>query len=254
MRFEPIDRSNSFEEKECFIAFFDILGTKAHEDSSLIAQTINEINEALNFFIELHGWLSGDIDIKKKVFSDNFCLFTKENYDVLLRLIGSIQVEIMQMGTFIRGAVCHGSLAFNEEFLYGKGLIDAYEIESKISIFPRIVIDNSFFEGAAKIATYKNQKPVSPEEICNKLESSMDCLTDSDCLKFVNYLQALKGNKEKAGGPDGLLMKALGAHAKHIIDNINNAKDKKIEKKYQWCKNYHNMFCRHYQYQDLIIK
>ena len=43
-----------------------------------------------------------------------------------------------------RGGITVENLFLNQNFIYGKALSIAYKIESNISIFPRIVIDNNY--------------------------------------------------------------------------------------------------------------
>jgi hypothetical protein len=269
MNKDSIDLLNSVDMKEYFIAYFDILGfenmvVQGAKEKGLrfcLLTIINDLNKTLNDTIKLFSNHVNKIDIKKKVFSDNFFLCTEQDYLALLNMIGCMQASLIVKNIFVRGAICHGNLFFHDEFVFGKGLIEAYKIESKISIFPRIVIDNSFFEGAAKIVTRKNQNLMPFDEVCNFLRDDKDYLVDVDDNKFVNYLEIMKRYKdkeptyvEKMGYDGGLydFMKILDDHATHIRNHI-EAEDRRIKQKYRWCKNYHNIFCRYYQHQDLVI-
>jgi hypothetical protein len=90
-----------------------------------------------------------------------------------------------------------------------------------------------------------------------------DYQVDSDGNKFVDYLEAMKGYKDKEViykdkigyvGDSYDFVRILDDHKRYILDNI-KSKDMRIEQKYRWCKNYHNTFCSQYpEYQNLIIK
>ena len=187
-----IGSTKKYETKDLFIAYFDILGfenkvgygTDEEEYITPLAAIDGIITNTEELIAEAgeHGRSTG---IKLKAFSDNFFLCTEYDYQLLVGMIGCLQAALASIDYFIRGALIYGNAFCTDKFVYGKGLIEAYKLESEIALFPRILCDNSFIMGAARI------EKVTFKEICESF-----------------------GN---------------------------------------WCKNYHNDFCKKNQYHDFII-
>jgi hypothetical protein len=134
------------------------------KDSNMWLKRLNDIYEELNNFIdkriETHenlGYsLNGqyfkidNIDIKRKIFSDNFIIaIQKDNGDdisesikrtLVVEIASFVQCISYKYGLLTRGSIAIGDLFINENFVCGKVLVDAYCLESEIAIYPRIVI------------------------------------------------------------------------------------------------------------------
>jgi len=144
----------------------------------------------------------------------------------------------MQNNIFVRGSLCYDDLYFSKEFLLGRGIIKAHKIESELAIYPRIIVDNSFLEGAKSVSSGRE------DEIFEWYFSEDE--TDGFC--HFDYLKA-EHNYSTRDGND--TQRILEKHRDLIISNINkynNEKDMRIFQKYQWCKKYHNNFCKNYGY------
>lgn len=154
--------------KEYYIAYFDLLGYKnffrnhpdevenflqyIHEAVSLTDAYIQEVNSspvAIQF---------GKLFIRIKVFSDNIllCLETTTTdmeyprFLAFLTIIADIQRNfILKYGLFLRGGITIGKLSFNEDYVFGQGLIDAVELEEK-AIYPRIIIGQTVLDYVLK--------------------------------------------------------------------------------------------------------
>lgn len=90
----------------------------------------------------------GHLFIRTKVFSDNIllCLETTTSnieyprFLAFLTIVADIQRNfILEYGLFLRGGITIGELSFNEDFVFGQGLIDAVALE-EAAIYPRIVM------------------------------------------------------------------------------------------------------------------
>ena len=150
MKAEPI--------KEYYIAYFDLLGYKEffrnypdkvenflqviYEAISLTTSYIQEVNSS-PIATDI-----GNLSIQTKIFSDNILLClekTTTNVDyprflAFLTIIADIQRNfILRYGLFLRGGITIGKLSFNEDFIFGQGLIDAVSLEEN-AIYPRIII------------------------------------------------------------------------------------------------------------------
>ena len=210
--------------KEYYIAYFDILGTKAalKKDEK---GTLSKL------------WLVGNF-IKKirtnglivRSFSDNY-LFAVEigknantSLNVIFNAAASFSVECLSVyQLFVRGAIVKGFLHIDDEIVLGESLIKAYEIESKIAIYPRIIIDRDVIEN---IDVEAEPFRVFKKPFFKDVDSSL-CVNP---LFFFNekIRMALKGNIVR-----NIVDSAVLAH-----DN----RDKKSMLKVEWMKNYVNEF------------
>jgi hypothetical protein len=75
------------------------------------------------------------------------------------------------VGWLVRGGITIGELFLDETMVWGKALLKAYNLESHIAIYPRIVIDREILS-----------KIVTSEELSEYI------LQDFDNIYFLNYL------------------------------------------------------------------
>lgn len=151
--------------KEHYIAYMDVLGYKAffdeHPDEisnfhsridTAVKRTIAHI-ETINKSPLLGG--VGNITVKTKVFSDNIllCMETSNNENELWRALAFLQVVadiqrglVIECGLFVRGGITKGQLSVNDDYIFGKGLIDAVQMEEKEALYPRIIVNQAFVD------------------------------------------------------------------------------------------------------------
>lgn len=63
-------------------------------------------------------------------------------------LIGYVAWKALSVGFLIRGGVSVGELYHADGVVVGSGLIDAYELESRVANYPRVVLSKSIVENA----------------------------------------------------------------------------------------------------------
>ena len=207
--------------KEYYIAYFDLLGYKeffkTHPDKvgdflqvihEAVSNTIDYIQEVNSSRIEAE---IANLFIRKKVFSDNIllCLETTTTeieyprFLTFLAIIADIQRHfILRYGLSLRGGVTIGELSFNEDFVFGKGLIDVVALE-ETAIYPRIIMDKSVLDyvrqphfvkqdDLKKACEIENQahsgKYVSDEELafCNSIMPAVN--TERFYLQWRDHL------------------------------------------------------------------
>jgi len=246
--------------RDNFIAYFDILGYKDKLNSDKDnngANLLNIISDIINFseiLVSYNTKSESKTEIKMRALSDSYIFSTETDYVSLMLMVGGIQAASIFNDIFIRGSLCYGSLFLNEKIAFGQGLVEAYKLESKLAVFPRLIIDDSFFSGIV----YKDSEIYKRDVTIKEVEYSLKKLicNDFDQYKFIDYLEIMKNYKEKEINiyPDNknAFDKFLNDHAKYIKLNLQN-ENKRIVQKYHWCKNYHNEFCKKYKYLDLII-
>lgn len=155
-RVEPI--------KKYYIAYFDLIGYKSffktHPDKvETFLKVIHEaIQNVYEYLEEVHsspivGGLS-QMFIRTKVFSDNIllCLETGttpleySRFLTFMSIVADIQQNfILQYDLFLRGGITIGTLSFNDDFIFGQGLIDAVALEER-AVYPRIIIETAVMD------------------------------------------------------------------------------------------------------------
>lgn len=140
---------------EYYVAYFDILGSKKMIENSEAETFLNIINLIYkntlfiinDFYKQIHN-----IEIKVKIFSDNILFAIKKDKEdtekkevdkkiLITGLSSFFQVLALRHTLPVRGSITVGNLYIDENFVYGKALNNAYRLESKIAIYPRIIID-----------------------------------------------------------------------------------------------------------------
>ncbi len=138
------------------VAYLDILGgvnkIKADKDNKFL----NLLNMLyVDVFNEAQGIFNEDKDIVVKIFSDNILLamqIEKESPEKekkiqrLLNVVSNIYNEALRYGYLLRGGISEGEFFINEIFVYGNALLDVYKMESKIAIYPRVLVSKEIYE------------------------------------------------------------------------------------------------------------
>lgn len=154
----------AYEDRLCL--FLDILGFK-----SLIEETVNDsgktsapsvtgttvervhtalsvINDAIRF--EIAG-LSERLKTTKKItqFSDSIVVSYRMAepgavFDMLYEIY-LLQIELIQHGILVRGAIASGKLFHDQHVLFGPALIEAAELE-KLAMYPRVILSREILE------------------------------------------------------------------------------------------------------------
>lgn len=143
-----------------YLAYFDVLGYKAffNEEESDHQKFLKDILGTLDYVkSQVNEFSSFSSRIGLRVYSDNFLLYIKEegqdkvieDFNALAALtsvVALIQVKILaQYRILLRGGITKGEFYVDENIIFGKGLIQAVEIESKRAIYPRVAIDVDSF-------------------------------------------------------------------------------------------------------------
>ena len=151
------DLKQVFTTQSYYIAYFDILGYKAYfEDNEndiqeLLRNTISMAKDTASLTQKFQAISSM---IRYKLFSDN-CIILLENNDYLeqlyllylINIVTSLQlVFLKEYGICIRGGITKGQAYMDDEIVFGKGLIDAVQLEAEKAKDPRIIFDVDKFK------------------------------------------------------------------------------------------------------------
>lgn len=226
------------------VAYVDILGvaSKMQQNTETQNQSLNLLHNLFTQIIELSD---GERGIKKyenikiRIFSDNIifahklsdnAVKRKDEIAILLNCVSNFACSAAgdHVGWLVRGGITIGEFYINDTIIWGPALLRAYELEDKIAIYPRIVIDSTII-----LELTKNKKVL---EFISK---------DFDGAHYLNYMniwhfagesvkggfEIIKSNALKLDGtyPDRIYQK-LFWHMNYInreLDKKNERKDKK---------------------------
>lgn len=188
--------------KEYYIAYFDILGYRQFfkDHPEKVENLLNEIHNAIINTkktltvpnnVDLFNLTGINVDFKVKIFSDNviICLERgKNNYLeciednhterlrvlMFLDIISTIQRNfIVRHKLFLCGGVVIGEISFNDDYVFGEGLIEAVDIEEH-TVYSRIEISNSLYDFAKKSISYSEEEFNKAIEIEKDIKNNVE--------------------------------------------------------------------------------
>ena len=214
------------------ITYIDFLGMKEkmrdqnmcydilHIIQFLLANTKN-VAKAIHYTNKIE-------EFNLKVFSDNIVIAQKINEESvgdqiigMLNLVWSLQFwALAQFGLFLRGGITIGELYIDKDIVWGKGLIDAYNLENNVAYYPRVLVSKSIID------KYSENKHKTLE-----IKAFID--TDSDGMWFVDYMSAC------------VHLEILPQASVSIKDTVQEYKDanERIKQKINWTISYFNKYC-----------
>lgn len=232
---DDVDGKQSFDH---VVAFIDILG------SSQILKGDDE-KAISDYLLGIDGlYLSSlnNVSDGVKMFSDNILIYsesaTEKDVQSVVSSVAHIQWSVMkEFNLFIRGGIVIGRLdkipEEGSDYIIGKAIVEAHEMESTEAIYPRVVVSDA----VAKLCS-------GPDSLIK---------TDWD-YSFVDYL--------KMSVKEGFVSDELVLYRQSLINHIdkNNHMNcrklhdwDKIRSKDVWALSYYNDFCSRNDCKELII-
>jgi hypothetical protein len=147
-------RNPSYERRVVF--FYDVLGwrdriAKAGDD----AEKLGDLRRLLIEHSRIIR-VPTDGDVRVSTFSDNVVVSIPETDPVgpFLKLVATLQILAVSRGVLVRGGIAIGNLIHDREVVFGPGLNRAYELESKVAAYPRVVIDEDVMRRATQVEEF----------------------------------------------------------------------------------------------------
>ena len=236
--------------EDCLVTFFDILGFR----NLLNTKSSAEISEFLSVFrqssqtedivpatrsdeVRLHSEVTAEIvsDAIVRVRTTETQYHVGALYWELLDLL-HIQIDCLNAGILVRGAMTIGPMHVGTNFegpVFGPGLVQAYEMEGREVIYPRIAVHEDV------IARHQNDESLRRED--HSLEDDEKYLSgilieDEAGLQSIDYLRASFYEFETY--TDWLLF--LGGHKRLIETGLAENTNAVVRRKYNWMKIYQN--------------
>jgi hypothetical protein len=229
--------------RDSYCAFLDVLGFSDRIRKSYKNKTKDQLLQQFHaIFKRQIKQLESDVGeslLYFKSFSDNVLLAhprfsddMESEFSFILWSIREYQFAMASQGFFIRGGLSVGSLFVDDNSVYGKALIDAYELESKIAINPIVVMcENTMKLVDQHIGCYSGDS--APQV--------RDVLVNSDGRYFINYLSECILETDEGEEVDH---QSIKNHKEQIELALANYVDRpEISAKFSWLATYHNYFC-----------
>src|SRR4051794_24673351 len=241
-----LDNAGRPQLRTSIVAFIDILGfseiatslTSVEDSQRILDKIVAAIDDSRGFVRQsFTGSQSTDTNRwGTKFFSDNlaFGYPFDESADrastasFIIQSAQRYQLKMTMNGFFVRGALTQGPVCLTDEIIFGSALIECYQLESKASIVPRIVLaeplqvllTNSYQSSSGTV------DPGAEQAICR----------DVDGWWFVNYLQAAVENS-------GVKWDLIERHKASVLESLSHTTRHDVLPKFGWACRYHNVFC-----------
>ena len=225
--------------EQYIVAYLDILGvTSRIKNPDEEKLSMNKLHNLYTHSIDLTRQIAikGNEDIKFKIFSDNIIIAKKitpetitDDIYCLLACVGHFQESAASdcVGWLPRGGITIDELFIDDVMVWGKALLRSYELEDKIAIYPRVIIDNKFVS------------------LISKEDKAYEFIRyDFDGFAFLNFLHnchfvgeiLMNGfelmKKEAGPNPSDRILQKLMWH-KNFVNSELDRKNEKGQKKYR---------------------
>lgn len=215
------------------VCFVDLLGsTKAIEKNEIdFFRAVYNLFNAAKSMCETYGDKLNFSGIKMKAFSDNIIFVYKMTNELsyeeccmaiqtMSSFVSMFQFLALNDRILIRGGMSVGTLCFNDMFVWGKALVDAYKLENINAIYPRIIVDNTVFELLV--------------DADGEIKFGIPVYQDIDGLGYLNFLHHIS-----EGSRPWLLN-----HCFSIVGELKNKNEnnKKVLQKIYWVEAYLKKF------------
>ena len=150
-----------------------------------------------------------------------------------LLAIVHMQASLVYKGVFLRGGVAFGTMFAEHRVLFGDGLIQAYDLESKGACNPRILVDGPVLTALHSGNARSRHSVLEERTYIDDLIAE-----DEDGKHFVDYLRAYKTELDE---PAYDYPAFLGHHKNAIQTGHATAEgNRRVQKKFEWLARYHN--------------
>lgn len=192
---------------------------------------------------------------------------------IIMRLVTYIFNCFHSKNIFLRGGVSNKYCTIKGAFAVGEGLVEAYLCESKNAIYPRIVLHSSILENGKLMreliflswVMYGRhdliKKDIDNQYYLNYLGYIISMSNPSLPMNAAHSPAAILGNLKTAidyiKGHAASIEKNLAIHRRCVEETAGNEiacnQAKKVLKKYEWLKDYHNSQIDKTPYQQFKI-
>lgn len=212
---EEIEKINSV---NSIVIFFKVLGfsdlvIKDYKKATLISHALSKISEQFN---NVNQVSINDHTLKTL---KNSCEFEDNNYSTdhmystifsnsvilscpvmeknrlftvkeIIKMICDVQFHMLQEGFLIRGGITIGDICHNNKYVFGKAVIEVFELERKKAMYPRIIISDKLLN--AIVTDLNKSILVNTDNYKYLLENEyfydQYIQEDDDLVTYIDYL------------------------------------------------------------------
>ena len=220
------------------VLFIDLLGVRQlATDGRRVGIHLRELSEALRHSVR--DFLDPGSPWPAAFFSDSLVIVApittgdvdgEEALGGLIAQTAWLQWDLTVRGFFVRGGITVGKVHLREGLLFGPALVDAYDIESRRAVHPRIVLGGPARDVMGRSLSSYAQPAAAPH--------NWELLRDDDGEVFVDYITA--------GVTDGVIDPEadLKTHRDLIATRLTESRRSgRVWEKYKWAADYHNVAC-----------
>lgn len=238
------DESGSPLLRNSVVIFIDILG---YQDQVKKAMEAGEgeaiLTDLRKAFDETYHHIKDESDITRphwlvKGFTDNIvigCPIFQDAEPEMGYMFSNLcifQLMMISHGFFIRGGIAIGKLYMDDEIVFGKGVIEAYETEQNLARDQRIVLSKSALEYVEYHIKSYARVEIAPQY--------SHLLRDRDGQIYVNYLDLIT----EFEADYSVFFNEFKKHKEVVESRLREyVSQPPIWNKYLWVANYHNWFC-----------
>jgi hypothetical protein len=220
------------------VFFFDILGFRDLVNKEFLKDTtksekIYEAFEFINKFYE--DEIPDEYNPTKQItfFSDSVVIsFVPDDPDTIFSTIATLQILLLNLanrGIVMRGGISVGQLFHDTKYIFGPAFIEAYDIESKIAKFPRIICDDSI--------VLLSQKGKALHSARQDLEIFTQIVRqDDDKYWYIDYIGNIESLFDTGYEQVDYLLKLYT----FIVTNLKENRIESVLDKYNWMKEKYN--------------
>ncbi|MDZ7740297.1 MAG: hypothetical protein U5Q03_00635 [Bacteroidota bacterium] len=246
-------------------AYIDILGFK-----DLLSETIgkkdeeypDKIDEIFSAYKAIRDvW---DLDIKNTsyrksipknsktitTFSDCIVISFKatersEIFHTLLEIKWMI-MRLIYRGILCRGAVTYGKLIHTDKVLFGPALAEAYILETKAALYPRVILHKDIIDLAGKAKSLHHTSGLEKEHVQSLLEK------DSDGMYYIDYFAKAQSELDDPQYDFPDYIEKIGNKIRKGLMGSSSIFKSDLKVKYRWMKERYNTLIENIQGKDLI--
>jgi hypothetical protein len=232
--FSPL---TDFHYEEKVIAFLDVLGWRKLVERSVNDEILRQ-HMTLNINMVRNMTVGNKYSIEQRPentptqiiqFSDSIVISSDSTTEGVQGLLFQVQFLIGSFflpSFFIRGGITKGQLLHRDSIIFGPALIRAYDLESTIARYPRVIIDPEQMDFFSTIVNTGGFNQI------------LDFVNHDDDISFVNIL------KPHPSGGKGAAFHMESAHRMIsrllTTENQNEQMEPNVKSKINWFINYYN--------------
>lgn len=241
------------------LGFKDLLSKTIDNKNNDVPEEIDKIYEAYRSIREVWNLDEKDSTRGKRVpkdskmittFSD--CLVisfrTEEESGVFYTLL-ELKWMIMRLiykGILCRGAITHGKLIHTPEVLFGPALAEAYLLESKAALYPRVILHKDIIDIGKMNRVNRHSSDKEREYVESLLEK------DTDGMYYIDYFIKAAEELDDPLYDFPEYLNALGGHIRKGLMGSSSIYKSDIKVKYRWMKERYNQTIEKVQDQHFI--